>query len=700
MVAALTVGGGIAGAVGTGSAAVDAPSAGAPHYNQNPASEIIRGSGSDTTFFVMQKISDIYNAAGLYGCTLTAGGTGQTLFDGSATLAAEPANHDCQAGGYPQSINPGSADVQTTDQADNWNRTEVLQGVNDVGSGYGQKQLCSTLASPDAVDFARSSKPAGTYCTLQELGYAKDGVEPVDFPGINPSTYGTSHFTSGQVASGAYPNVPYASINGGVVGPVAAGWLPGDNPAGTANRGTKLAQLTNTGAIDSSVAFRMYCTSATSSNAITDWGQLENLGPNLEVNVDTTSGSPTVNIDASSGTSFPTSITSGKVVTSPYSDSTLFASGTTVSTNGGSTLTLNNNASATGEYTLIFAVGGAKLALGSGVPIGIPIRIVGVNPGSGTTYTFAQFAQGQTADTNGCPDSTPTSTDTNLNAANDPLGSSAAAGNPQHIALENNAHQLEAYSTTDFPSDTVDQAIEEATSLYFMSFGVQSTNTYVSETTIGGTNYGVNALALNGIFASAGTEIDNAFPTARTLSNVIRPDLVRESTAGFANWLCDPNANFQKGTDLTNGTNYDTELGNLISTQYGFPRVTDLSAAVSPANPADNTAAPNDDCVAQIPVTTQSGSSTVTFAGPNYDGTTFPASIIPASDYGPVGAGVPTPGTVVEIAGASGAVPANTAVTSNGGSTTLTLSNPISTTGTITLEFYGVPSVISATTTP
>jgi len=97
MVAALTVGGGIAGAVGTGSAAVDAPSAGAPHYNQNPASEIIRGSGSDTTFFVMQKISDIYNAAGLYGCTLTAGGTGETLFDGTATSGSEPANHDCQA---------------------------------------------------------------------------------------------------------------------------------------------------------------------------------------------------------------------------------------------------------------------------------------------------------------------------------------------------------------------------------------------------------------------------------------------------------------------------------------------------------------------------------------------------------------------------------------------------------------------------
>ncbi len=164
------------------------------------------------------------------------------------------------------------------------------------------------------------------------------------------------------------------------------------------------------------------------------------------------------------------------------------------------------------------------------------------------------------------------------------------------------------------------------------------------------------------------------------------------------NWLCDPNANFQKGTDLTNGTNYDTELGNLISTQYGFPRVTDLSSAVSPADPQDNTPAPNDDCVASIPVTAN-GTNTVTYAGPSYDGTTFPASIIPATSYGSVPAGVPTPGTVVQTAGTGGPVPANTAVTSNGGSTTLTLSNPIPS-GSLTLEFYGVPSVISNTTTP
>ncbi len=186
MVAAMTVGGGIAGAAGTGSAPVTAPSSGAPHYNQDAASEIIRGSGSDTTFFIMQKISDIYTAAGLYGCTLTAGGTGESLFDGTATTGSTAANAQCQEGGYPQSSYPNSADLATTDQADNWNRTEVLEGVNDVGSGYGQKQLCGVLNSPDNVDFARSSKPAGTYCTLQEEGYAKDGVPAVDFPTHQP----------------------------------------------------------------------------------------------------------------------------------------------------------------------------------------------------------------------------------------------------------------------------------------------------------------------------------------------------------------------------------------------------------------------------------------------------------------------------------------------------------------------------------
>ena len=50
----------------------------------------------------------------------------------------------------------------------------------------------------------------------------------IDYP-INPSTYGTS------------TTAPYSSINGGVVGPVAQGWLPGDTPGGSLH-GTALTR--------------------------------------------------------------------------------------------------------------------------------------------------------------------------------------------------------------------------------------------------------------------------------------------------------------------------------------------------------------------------------------------------------------------------------------------------------------------------
>ena len=101
-----------------------------------------------------------------------------------------------------------------------------------------------------------------------------------------------------------------------MVGPVANGWLPGDNPRlHGVNKGTKVGSISNVGAIDTSVAFRMWCTPHGSAGAIGDWGQLTNLGPNIEVNVDTTSGSQTVTIDASSGTAFPATIASGNAVT-------------------------------------------------------------------------------------------------------------------------------------------------------------------------------------------------------------------------------------------------------------------------------------------------------------------------------------------------------------------------------------------------
>ena len=88
--------------------------------------------------------------AGLYGCTLN-GSAGQTLYNTS-----DPAS----ATGERGILLPfGSEPVATTDINDNWDRTEVTEGVDDVGSGAGQNQLCAALSAPLAVDFARSSKP-------------------------------------------------------------------------------------------------------------------------------------------------------------------------------------------------------------------------------------------------------------------------------------------------------------------------------------------------------------------------------------------------------------------------------------------------------------------------------------------------------------------------------------------------------------
>ena len=76
LTASLVVGAGVASA-----ATPPDPTGGAnpvaPHfYNGNV--EGIRDSGSDTTFFMMQRIGDLYTGAGLYGCTLNSS-AGQTL---------------------------------------------------------------------------------------------------------------------------------------------------------------------------------------------------------------------------------------------------------------------------------------------------------------------------------------------------------------------------------------------------------------------------------------------------------------------------------------------------------------------------------------------------------------------------------------------------------------------------------------------
>src|SRR5580704_19034193 len=307
--ATLIVGAGVA------SAAPGDPPGGAtpvaPHfYNGNV--EGIRDSGSDTTFFMMQKIGDLYTGAGLYGCTLNSS-AGQTLFN-SSDPASATTNEEffCQSG----------QNVSTTDVNDNWSRTEVTQGVDDVGSGAGQNQLCNALSTPLNVDFSRSSKPAGTACsTMVQTGYAKDGVPIIDYP-VNPTTIG----------GGTSTTAPYSSINGGVVGPVTQGWLPGD-PNGGPYTGTALSNVSNAdgGGGAASTAYRLWC--ATNTTRITDWGALTNLGPNLEVQgVSLTSGSTTATI---TGT-FPSTVASPDAITG-----TDIPSSTTVASVSGGTLTLS-----------------------------------------------------------------------------------------------------------------------------------------------------------------------------------------------------------------------------------------------------------------------------------------------------------------------------------------------------------------------
>ena len=67
--ATLIVGAGVASAASAPSDPSGGATPVAPHfYNGNV--EGIRDTGSDTTFFMMQKIGDLYTGAGLYGCTL------------------------------------------------------------------------------------------------------------------------------------------------------------------------------------------------------------------------------------------------------------------------------------------------------------------------------------------------------------------------------------------------------------------------------------------------------------------------------------------------------------------------------------------------------------------------------------------------------------------------------------------------------
>lgn len=310
--------------LGVGSASAQTVPTGSPRWFIGHV-ESIRSAGSDTTFFMMQSIADLYMQAGLYGCTLN--------------LAPTPNYSTCNTG----------ADISTTDLTDNYDRVEVTTGIDQIGSGEGQKQLCGLDSSPFPVDFARSSKPASSAngCSdMVGLGFGKDGVPAVDFPGAEgPGTATGTAFGSK------------------IVGPVAAGWLPGDpvtcdqtlTCSGTAF--TDISNNDNGGGIDST-AWRLWCSTDTNpadaNSKITDWGQLTNLAGGHTVGNGTAIGVPIniIGVNPSSGTesTYAHFADSGQTAGSPPADVCGNTNVNSSTLQGNPHIALENNAAQIGDF--------------------------------------------------------------------------------------------------------------------------------------------------------------------------------------------------------------------------------------------------------------------------------------------------------------------------------------------------------------
>ena len=544
MTAALTM--------GVGAAYAGNPSP--PNLNTYPRwysgqAESIRNAGSDTIFFLTQTMADYYEQSGLYGC--------------NENSAVSPNYSLCLTG--------AAATTATTDVTDNYDHTEVTVGLGKIGSGDGQKQLCGAESAEFPVDYARSSKPPSSSngcSTLVGLGFAKDGVPSVDFPDASGPGTATSQL----------PNVTTA---GKIVGPVAAGWKPGD------------PVTCNTGAANSS------------SNPL-------NRTSNAHVGIlaNSCSGVPLESLDNND----PITVDSTAVASTAYG------------------IYCQQGAGQITDWGQLTNLTGSEVP-GEGAPIGVKIIVVGVNTGSGTEATFTTFAlSGQTSGP--CSGS---SGNVDANAFNPGGSLDAETG-----VLENNSAQLGQFAADDFTaSDSTryaDQAAMIASSLYFISNGVYNSNIHARIVTISnGTEYAANKMLENEVIPTttqSGTLMNNSYPTARTLYNVYRTDTVRDSTASFLNWICDANNTFQKGTDLYTGKSYDTELTTAINTTYGFIRLTDTTASPNNSCQLINVPGPVADATAG------SGSTTLTSAS-----NAFPTSGSQAVEVGEqvFGSGITSP---------------------------------------------------------
>ena len=542
---------------------------GLPHfYNGNV--ESIRDAGSDTTFFMMQQIGDVYTSAGLYGCTLN-NSDGETLFN-SSDPASTSTNYE--------SFCAKNLNVATTDAVDNWDRTEVYQGVDNVGSSAGQAELCneadgSAVAAtpPFSVDFARSSKPSDDLsgCAEQQIGYAKDGVPVVDFPNIVPGDIGASTFST------------YQNVNGGSgkVGPVAAGWLPGD-PLDGPYSGTAFSDVDNTvgGVVSqSSVAYNLWCNTGTGK--ISDWGQLTNLGPSVVLDQVTTSTS-SASISLPAGETFASSIGSGDTLSST---NVTGVSGLTVVSNNGTTLTLSGDPGTTTTHRHHHRQHGDH-------------RQCGQWPGHRRADSHRR-AEHVIRDRGDLPEvrqlrsdqlgrlqlPTPIRMPPSIPTRPRPPVTTPATSIFWRTTLPTLVPTMRRTSRRGRPW-TADAAILDASSLYYMANGVLNTNPFASAIVVNGTSYAANKMTENGhrsICRDRRATTRSRRParcstsSVRTRSGLLRPD----STTGC---VTATRPSRRAGTRARERLRLG--LTNIIVNDFGFTRLTDFTSATPATNPA------------------------------------------------------------------------------------------------------------------
>jgi hypothetical protein len=199
-----------------------------------PGVNQFRATGSETTYYVMTAVGSLYSQSSIYGCTLSS-----TDFKSCVT----------------------TADGSATDTLDDYSRNEFINGEG-IGTGNGIGQLCGSKPTGGlTVDFARGSRApnAGDGCpSAVALEFARDSVVGVVFPFHNKAAVACTGTCSATQ-----------------VGPVSAGWRPGD-PLGGPYSGVALTGLDNTTQVPGSghsLAFEIYCDTTTSFK-INDWGQL------------------------------------------------------------------------------------------------------------------------------------------------------------------------------------------------------------------------------------------------------------------------------------------------------------------------------------------------------------------------------------------------------------------------------------------